>query len=81
MSYTYKRLSQWYWSEAAIKEVEPHIGVDVEEAGYVDVVREGGGQTQDTNHALGALHLKHHHRNISIKRSASKIKQMISMLD
>lgn len=81
MSCTYKCLSQWYGSEPAIKEVEPHVGVDMEEAGHVDVVREGGGQTQDPNHALGALHLKHHHRNISIKRSASKIRQITLMLD
>lgn len=81
MSCTYKRLSQWYGSEPAIKEVKPHIGVDVEKAGHVDVVREGGGQTQDPDHTLGTLHLKHHHRNISIKGSASKIRQITSMLD
>lgn len=30
----------------------------MEESGHVDVVGEGGGQAQDTDHALGALHLQ-----------------------
>jgi hypothetical protein len=31
--------------------------IDVEEAGHIDVVREGGRQTDNTDHTLGALHL------------------------
>lgn len=56
--FTYKCLSEGHRSEAPIKEVEPDIGVNVEESGHVDVVGEGGGQAQDTDHALGALHLQ-----------------------
>ena len=52
----YEGLSQGHGAEAAVKEEEAHVGVDPEELGHVDIVREGGGQADHADHRLARLH-------------------------
>lgn len=52
-----KSLSEGHRPEAAVKKEQTNVGVDMEEGGHVQVVGQGGRQSQDPDHALRGFHL------------------------
>lgn len=58
-----KCLSEGHRSEATVKEEQADVGVDMEEGGHIQVVRQSGRKAQDSDHALCGLHLPDNNEN------------------